>query len=91
MQGTVLKVAVQDGDAVDSGQLLCVIEAMKMENEIVAPREGLVRDLTVAPGDAVTSGQLICAVAARDPAAAVMSDAPGRSTSSSTASSGRRR
>jgi biotin carboxyl carrier protein len=39
---------------------------MKMENEIVAPRAGLVRDLTVAPGDAVTSGQRICAVAAQD-------------------------
>jgi acetyl-CoA/propionyl-CoA carboxylase biotin carboxyl carrier protein len=76
MQGTVLKVAVQDGDVVDAGQLLCVIEAMKMENEIVAPRGGLVRDLTVAPGDGVTSGELICSVAARDTEAAVMSDEP---------------
>jgi len=76
MQGTVLKVAVEDGDAVDTGQLLCVIEAMKMENEIVAPRAGLVRDLKVAPGDGVTSGQLICSLAAREAEASVTSDRP---------------
>jgi acetyl-CoA/propionyl-CoA carboxylase, biotin carboxylase, biotin carboxyl carrier protein len=63
MQGTVLKVAVADGDAVELGQLLCVVEAMKMENEIVAPRVGVVRDLSVSPGAAVSSGQLVCVVA----------------------------
>jgi acetyl-CoA/propionyl-CoA carboxylase, biotin carboxylase, biotin carboxyl carrier protein len=62
MQGTVLAVAVADGDAVESGQLLCVVEAMKMENEIVAPRGGVVRDLTVSPGHSVSSGQLVCVV-----------------------------
>ena len=62
MQGTVLAVAVADGDAVESGQLLCVVEAMKMENEIVAPRGGVVRDLTVTPGHSVSSGQLVCVV-----------------------------
>ena len=63
MQGTVLKVEVSDGDAVDAGQLLCVVEAMKMENEIVAPQEGVVRDLSVAPGAAIGNGQLVCRVA----------------------------
>jgi acetyl-CoA/propionyl-CoA carboxylase biotin carboxyl carrier protein len=62
MQGTVLAVAVADGDAVEVGQLLCVVEAMKMENEIVAPRVGVVRDLAVSPGAAVSSGQLVCVV-----------------------------
>jgi acetyl-CoA/propionyl-CoA carboxylase biotin carboxyl carrier protein len=62
MQGTVLKVEVADGDAVDAGQLLCVVEAMKMENEIVAPRVGVVRDLAVSPGSAIASGQLVCRV-----------------------------
>ena len=62
MQGTVLAVAVVDGDAVEAGQLLCVVEAMKMENEIVAPRHGVVRELAVSPGLSVSSGQLVCVV-----------------------------
>jgi len=65
MQGTVLKVAVADGDRVEAGQLLCVVEAMKMENEIAAGRAGIVEGLTVAVGDAVASGQLLCLVAKR--------------------------
>ena len=64
MQGTILSVAVADGDEVEAGQLLVVVEAMKMENEIVAPHVGVVRELTVAPGLAVASGQRICVVAA---------------------------
>ena len=64
MQGTVLKVEVAEGDEVTVGQLLCVVEAMKMENEIVAPRVGVVRDLSVAPGAAIASGQLLCRVVA---------------------------
>jgi acetyl-CoA/propionyl-CoA carboxylase biotin carboxyl carrier protein len=63
MQGTVLTVAVSDGDEVAAGQLVCVVEAMKMENEIVAPREGVVRDLNVVPGVAIGIGQLVCRVA----------------------------
>jgi len=62
MQGTVLKVAVAEGDDVVAGQLLCVVEAMKMENEIVAPSVGIVRDLSVVPGAAIASGQLLCRV-----------------------------
>ena len=48
---------------VEAGQLLCVIEAMKMENEIGASRAGVVEGLAVAVGDAVASGQLLCLVA----------------------------
>jgi acetyl-CoA/propionyl-CoA carboxylase biotin carboxyl carrier protein len=60
MQGTVLAVNVADGDAVEAGQLVCVVEAMKMENEIHAPHAGVVAQLSVAAGQPVTSGQVIC-------------------------------
>jgi acetyl-CoA/propionyl-CoA carboxylase, biotin carboxylase, biotin carboxyl carrier protein len=62
MQGTVLKVDVAEGDEIEAGTVICVVEAMKMENEIAAHRAGTVADISVAPGDAVASGQVICRV-----------------------------
>jgi acetyl-CoA/propionyl-CoA carboxylase, biotin carboxylase, biotin carboxyl carrier protein len=62
MQGTVLAVEVADGDEVDPGQVVCVVEAMKMENEITTPRAGTVSELSVEPGQPVTTGQVICLV-----------------------------
>ncbi|MCP9487319.1 MAG: acetyl-CoA carboxylase biotin carboxylase subunit [Gaiellaceae bacterium MAG52_C11] len=62
MQGTVLKVEVADGDAVEEGQVICLVEAMKMENEIRAHRAGTVAQLSIALGDAVAGGQVICLV-----------------------------
>jgi acetyl-CoA/propionyl-CoA/long-chain acyl-CoA carboxylase, biotin carboxylase, biotin carboxyl carrier protein len=62
MQGTVLGVEVADGQAVEAGGLICVIEAMKMENEIVAHRDGVVSELGVVVGQQVANGQLICVV-----------------------------
>jgi acetyl-CoA/propionyl-CoA carboxylase biotin carboxyl carrier protein len=60
MQGTVLSVPVADGDEVEPGQVICVVEAMKMENEVHAHREGTVQGLSVEPGQQVTTGQVIC-------------------------------
>jgi acetyl-CoA/propionyl-CoA carboxylase biotin carboxyl carrier protein len=57
MQGTVLKVAVDQGDGVEPGQLLVVVEAMKMENEIVAHHAGTVDQVSVGAGDLVSNGQ----------------------------------
>jgi acetyl-CoA/propionyl-CoA carboxylase biotin carboxyl carrier protein len=62
MQGTVLAVEVAEGDAVTAGQVVAVIEAMKMENEVHAHRDGVVRELSVAAGETVSTGQVVCVV-----------------------------
>jgi acetyl-CoA/propionyl-CoA carboxylase biotin carboxyl carrier protein len=63
MQGTVLEVRVADGDVVEAGQVICIVEAMKMENEVAAHRPGIVADLAIAVGQPVTTGQPICVIA----------------------------
>jgi acetyl-CoA/propionyl-CoA carboxylase biotin carboxyl carrier protein len=62
MQGTVLSVAVADGAEVESGAVICIVEAMKMENEVRAHRDGVVAELSVAAGQPVSSGQVICRI-----------------------------
>ncbi|HEY7255610.1 MAG TPA: acetyl-CoA carboxylase biotin carboxylase subunit [Solirubrobacterales bacterium] len=62
LQGTVLKVAVEQGAEVAEGDLICVIEAMKMENEIVAHRSGKVTTLNVAEAAAVSSGDTLAVI-----------------------------
>ena len=62
LQGTVLKVAVEQGAEVSEGDLICVIEAMKMENEIAAHRSGKVTTLNVAQGAAVSSGDVLAVI-----------------------------
>jgi acetyl-CoA/propionyl-CoA carboxylase biotin carboxyl carrier protein len=62
LQGTILKVAVAEGAEVSEGDLICVIEAMKMENEITAHRSGKVTALNVAEGAAIGSGDTIATI-----------------------------
>ena len=62
LQGTVLKVAVEKGAEVEEGALICVIEAMKMENEITAHRSGTIAELNVAEGASVSSGDVIAVI-----------------------------
>ena len=64
MQGTVLSVAVAEGDQVEAGSVICIVEAMKMENEVRAAHAGTVGELTVAAGAPVATGQVICVVSA---------------------------
>ena len=56
MPGTILNVNVAVGDSVKKGQILCVLEAMKMENEIVAPRDGQVAAIQTSKGASVNAG-----------------------------------
>lgn len=59
LQGTVLDIAVKAGDSVKPGDTLVVIEAMKMENEIVAPGDAVIDRIHVQKGDVVASGDLL--------------------------------
>jgi acetyl-CoA/propionyl-CoA carboxylase biotin carboxyl carrier protein len=62
MQGTVLDVKVAEGDTVEAGQVICLVEAMKMENEVVAVAAGTVSDLSVSPLQPISVGQRICVI-----------------------------
>jgi len=66
MQGTVLAVEVADGDEVEAGQVICIVEAMKMENELTAHRAGRVTELSVEPGQAVSNGHVVCVIVDAD-------------------------
>lgn len=63
MPGTILAVNVKAGDAVKAGQILMILEAMKMENEIVAPVDGTVASVSVNQGATVETGTLLCTIA----------------------------
>ncbi|MBQ7279013.1 MAG: biotin/lipoyl-binding protein [Clostridia bacterium] len=63
MPGNILDVRVSNGQAVKSGTILMILEAMKMENEIIAPCDGTVSNLSVQKGSTVSSGQLLCTIA----------------------------
>ena len=62
MQGTIVKVAVADGDTVSEGDLIVVLEAMKMEQPLTAHRSGTVTGLTAAPGDTVAAGAVLATI-----------------------------
>ena len=59
MPGTILRIDVKAGDSVNEGDVLCILEAMKMENEIVAPASGTVASINVNQGQSVNSGDLL--------------------------------
>jgi acetyl-CoA/propionyl-CoA carboxylase biotin carboxyl carrier protein len=62
MQGTILQVVVEEGQEIDAGDVVCILEAMKMENHIVATRAGTVSEVRVAPGDTVGAGDVIALI-----------------------------
>ena len=59
MPGTVLRVNVNVGDTVEEGQAVVILEAMKMENEIAAPKSGIVASINATQGSAVNTGDLL--------------------------------
>ena len=63
MPGNILKVEVKQGDAVKAGQILVILEAMKMENEIVAPKAGTVAQVVVKVGEKVDTGATLVVLA----------------------------
>ena len=62
MPGTILSVNVSNGASVKKGDVLFILEAMKMENEIMAPCDGTVASVSVTKGAAVDSGALLCVI-----------------------------
>ena len=60
MQGTIVKIAVEDGQTVAAGDLIVVLEAMKMENPVTAHKAGTVTGLAVSSGETVTQGSVLC-------------------------------
>jgi acetyl-CoA/propionyl-CoA carboxylase biotin carboxyl carrier protein len=62
MQGTIVKVAVDNGQVVEAGQLIVVLEAMKMEQPLMAHRSGTIASLTAGPGQSVAGGAVICEI-----------------------------
>jgi acetyl-CoA/propionyl-CoA carboxylase biotin carboxyl carrier protein len=62
MQGTIVKVLVNVGDTVEVGQPLCILEAMKMENNVNAEKDGTVKEIRVKPGDTVGAGDIVVVI-----------------------------
>ena len=62
MQGTIVKIAVEDGQQVEAGELVVVLEAMKMENPVTAHKAGTITGLAVGTGETVSQGSVICEV-----------------------------
>lgn len=63
MPGTILSVNVQNGAAVKKGDVLMILEAMKMENEIICPCDGTVASVNVQKGASVDTGAVLCVIA----------------------------
>jgi propionyl-CoA carboxylase alpha chain len=66
MPGTVVAVNVAEGDNVETGQAVLVLEAMKMQHTVAAPHAGTVTDLFVRPGDQVAAGEVLAVVATQE-------------------------
>jgi acetyl-CoA/propionyl-CoA carboxylase, biotin carboxylase, biotin carboxyl carrier protein len=66
LQGNIFKVLVEQGATVEEGALVCIIEAMKMENEIAAHKAGVIAELPISEGAAVTAGDTLAVIRTPD-------------------------
>jgi acetyl-CoA/propionyl-CoA carboxylase biotin carboxyl carrier protein len=62
MQGTILQVLVEEGQEVEAGQVVCILEAMKMENHVNAEKAGTVSEVKVEAGQAVGAGDVVAVI-----------------------------
>jgi biotin carboxyl carrier protein len=62
MPGTILDIKVKQGDTVEAGQVVLILEAMKMENEILAPSAGVVDTIQVSKGASVNAGDILLSI-----------------------------
>ncbi len=62
MPGTILDINVNVGDTVERGQVLCILEAMKMENEIMSPKDGKIATINTSKGASVDAGELLFSI-----------------------------
>lgn len=62
MPGTILDIKVNEGDDIKKGQVLCILEAMKMENEIMAPNDGKIASVNTSKGVSVESGDILFSI-----------------------------
>jgi biotin carboxyl carrier protein len=63
MAGKIVSIKVKKGETVKAGKVLCVLEAMKMENEIASPKTGMVEEIKVQEGKAVNEGDILMIIA----------------------------
>jgi len=66
LQGNIFKVLVEQGATVEEGALICIIEAMKMENEIAAHKAGVIAELPISEGAAVSAGDTLAVIKSPD-------------------------
>ncbi|HHW70146.1 MAG TPA: biotin/lipoyl-binding protein [Clostridiales bacterium] len=62
MPGTILDINVNEGDTVKRGQVLCILEAMKMENEIMSPKDGKIVSINTSKGNSVDAGDILFSI-----------------------------
>ena len=62
MQGTIVNVLVEEGSEIEAGDPICVLEAMKMENNVLAEKSGIVREVIISKGDSVGAGDVLAVI-----------------------------